>query len=54
MKLDVAIDGSEFDREERQFAYIVLSGKHSHSNDCATSIAPAEEPGPCDCHKDKG
>jgi hypothetical protein len=29
--------------------YIRLSGKTRHTSDCATSIAPAETPGPCDC-----
>jgi hypothetical protein len=30
--------------------YIKLSGKSTHSSDCATSVAPAETPGPCDCN----
>lgn len=29
--------------------YITESGKKIHSSDCATSIAPAETPGRCDC-----
>lgn len=36
-------------REELADAYIELSGKKVHSNTCATSLAPAEHPGPCDC-----
>lgn len=37
------------DREERAAFFVKRSGKLIHSNCCATSIAPAEEPGPCDC-----
>lgn len=29
--------------------YKVLSGKRRHTSDCATSCAPAQKPGPCDC-----
>jgi hypothetical protein len=29
--------------------YIQLSGTDVHGHDCATSVAPAETPGPCDC-----
>lgn len=29
--------------------YIAHSGKRWHASDCATSSAPAECPGPCDC-----
>ena len=29
--------------------YIRLSGTNHHASDCATSVAPAETPGPCDC-----
>ena len=29
--------------------YIKLSGTTRHTSDCATSCAPAETPGPCDC-----
>jgi hypothetical protein len=29
--------------------YIKASGKTAHGSDCATSVAPAETPGPCDC-----
>lgn len=36
-------------REELADAYKRASGRGSHSNDCATSVAPAEMPGPCDC-----
>ena len=31
-------------------AYIRLSGKKIHASDCATSCAPAETPGECDCN----
>jgi hypothetical protein len=37
------------DREERAARFVRESGKAVHSNTCATSIAPAEEPRPCDC-----
>jgi hypothetical protein len=30
--------------------YIKTSGKTIYTSDCATSIAPAETPGPCDCN----
>ena len=36
-------------REELADAYKKASGRESHLNDCATSVAPAETPGPCDC-----
>jgi len=36
-------------REERAEELKRQSGKTSHTSDCATSVAPAEEPGPCDC-----
>ena len=36
-------------REELAAAYIKLSGKSIHTSDCATSNAPAKEPGPCNC-----
>ena len=36
-------------REELAEAYIKLSGKSIHASDCATSNAPAMDPGPCDC-----
>lgn len=42
-------DPAELTREERATRYIWRSGKFTHSSDCATSLAPAEEPGPCDC-----
>lgn len=35
--------------EELADAYKAQSGKPFHWSDCATSIAPAMEPGPCDC-----
>ncbi len=38
-------------REEKAVRLVKESGKAIHSNDCATSIAPAEEPGPCDCRE---
>jgi hypothetical protein len=36
-------------REELAEAYIELSGKSIHASDCATSNAPAMDPGPCNC-----
>lgn len=36
-------------REKLATAYIALSGTTQHASDCATSNAPAYEPGPCDC-----
>jgi hypothetical protein len=36
-------------REQQAAEYIKQSGKKTHTSDCATSRAPAEEPGPCDC-----
>jgi hypothetical protein len=36
-------------REKLAAAYIALSGTDVHASDCATSNAPAYEPGPCDC-----
>lgn len=36
-------------REKLAAAYIALSGTTEHASDCATSNAPAYEPGPCDC-----
>jgi len=41
--------GSEETREEKATRLIKESGKTAHASDCATSCAPAEEPGPCDC-----
>lgn len=35
--------------EELAALYKELSGKQSHASDCATSNAPAETPGRCDC-----
>ena len=29
--------------------YVKLSGRTEHASDCATSNAPAKDPGPCDC-----
>lgn len=41
---------SDGDRnEELQAHYIRLSGRDHHTSDCATSVPPAFEPGPCDC-----
>lgn len=40
-------------REKLADAYVELSGKRVHASDCATSSAPALEPGRCDCHEDK-
>ena len=39
-------------REQKATRLIAESGTSIHYSDCATSIAPAEEPGPCDCVKD--
>jgi len=36
-------------REKLAVAYVALSGTDTHASDCATSNAPAFEPGPCDC-----
>ncbi len=36
-------------REEKAMRLVRESGKTVHASDCATSRAPAEEPGPCDC-----
>ena len=38
-------------REQKAARLVVESGKTTHASDCATSIAPAEEPGPCDCEE---
>lgn len=37
------------DNEELADLYIAASGKRAHASDCATSAAPANRPGPCDC-----
>ena len=37
------------DNEALQSLYIRLSGKREHTSTCATSRAPAETPGECDC-----
>lgn len=39
----------EWQREVLAAAYVKLSGKDHHASDCATSNAPAMQPGPCDC-----
>lgn len=36
-------------REELAEAYRKLSGHENHRSDCATSVAPAYDPSPCDC-----
>lgn len=36
-------------REELAAFYVKLSGRTEHASDCATSNAPAKDPGPCDC-----
>ncbi len=36
-------------REQKAMRLVKESGKAIHASDCATSCAPAEEPGPCDC-----
>lgn len=40
---------SIIDNEVLADLYKKLSGKSAHASDCATSIAPAETPRPCDC-----
>lgn len=40
------------DREEAADYYVWKSGKQAHTNTCATSCAPAYEPGPCDCDEE--
>lgn len=45
----VVITPEELTREEKADRFIKESGKEVHASDCATSVAPAEEPGPCDC-----
>jgi len=39
-------------REEKADRFKRESGKEFNASDCSTSIAPAEEPGPCDCDAD--
>jgi hypothetical protein len=46
---DTVVTETEPTREERAQKFVEESGKEVHTNDCATSVAPAEEPGPCDC-----
>lgn len=43
------LTGQTETREEKAARFVEESGKAIHSSDCATSIAPAEEPGLCDC-----
>jgi hypothetical protein len=50
---EVTVPPSELDREQKAEEFIKASGKAVHTNDCSTSIAPAEEPGPCDCDCDQ-
>jgi hypothetical protein len=38
-------------REQKAARLVRESGKKTHASDCATSVAPAEEPGPCDCNE---
>ena len=45
----VALIGAPETREQKAKRLVKESGKTVHSNTCATSLAPAEEPGPCDC-----
>lgn len=40
---------ADYVRERVADAYKLASGKTVHASDCATSNAPAMEPGPCDC-----
>lgn len=41
------------DYEAQAAEYIRQSGKNIHASDCATSNAPAMQPGPCDCDEVK-
>lgn len=41
-------------REQKATRFVRESGKQIHASDCATSCAPAEEPGPCDCDEPRG
>lgn len=45
----IRLHEKEENREQKAVRLIKESGKTIHSSDCSTSIAPAEEPGPCDC-----
>jgi len=47
---DTYIVETVIDNEVLADLYIKASGKKRHTNDCSTSIAPAETPGPCDCN----
>ncbi len=40
---------TRMNNEQLADMYKAQSGKQAHSSDCATSVAPAEVPGPCDC-----
>ena len=44
-----AISCSIINNEVLAALYIQASGTTHHASDCATSCAPAETPGPCDC-----
>jgi hypothetical protein len=44
--------GNKMDREQLADHLKDVSGRDGHTNTCATSRAPAEEPGPCDCAED--
>lgn len=39
----------EWLNERLAASYILASGKATHTNTCSTSVAPARQPGPCDC-----
>ena len=40
-------------REELGEVFKVLSGRPYHAPSCATNVAPALSPGPCDCWGDR-
>ena len=42
-------DLNSMSNEQLAWHYIQQSGKTVHASDCATSVAPAMRPGPCDC-----
>lgn len=43
------VDPRDWLNERLAEAYILASGKATHTNTCSTSVAPARQPGPCDC-----
>lgn len=47
--IQILLDARATDYEVLAEGYKAISGKDCHASDCATSNAPAERPGPCDC-----